>query len=99
MTPLRHGSGGPADPLFDIESRYRWRYADDCLQLTDAAIPASAGTGATLELHGHLAGRMADALQMLETAGVYMQPVLSLVWHTAAAGAAGLIVPSHEGGG
>lgn len=80
-----------SDPLFDIESRYRWHYADDCLRVSDAA-------NATLEIHGELAGRMADGLQMLETAGVYMQPILSLVWHTAAAGAAGLIVPGHEGG-
>ncbi|HCX68569.1 hypothetical protein [Parvibaculum sp.] len=79
------------DPLFDIESRYHWRYADDCLHLADEA-------NTTLEVHGDLAGRLADGLQMLETAGVYMQPVLSLLWHTAAAGSAGLIVPQHEGG-
>lgn len=74
------------DPLFEIDRRYRWSYADDRLLLTDV-------TNATLAVNGELAGRIADGLQMLETAGIYMQPVLSLAWHLAAAGSAGLICP------
>lgn len=76
-------------PLFDIDRRYSWRYADDRLHLTDEA-------SATLMVNGELAGRLADGLQMMEMAGIYMQPVLSLMWHAAAAGSAGLIYPDHE---
>lgn len=76
-------------PLFDIDRRYSWRYADDRLYITDDA-------NATLIVNGELAGRIADALQMFEVAGFYMPPILSLLWHAAAAGSAGLIYPDEE---
>lgn len=78
-----------SEPLFEIDSRYSWRYADDRLRMTDAA-------NATLIVTGDLAGRIADALQALEMAGLHMQPILSIVWHVGAAGSAGLIYPEHE---
>jgi hypothetical protein len=76
-------------PLFDADRRYSWRYADDRLRVTDE-------TNATLIVNGDLAGRIADALQALEMAGLHMQPILSILWHAAAAGGAGLIYPEHE---
>lgn len=79
-----------SDPLFTIDRRYRWAYADDRLAVTDV-------TNATLILNGELAGRIADGLQRMELEGHDIQQVLSLVWHTAAAGSAGLICPE-EGG-
>ena len=74
------------EPLFTTEPRFQWSYADDWLSITDV-------TNATLVINGELAGRIADGLQAMWHSGLYMQPVLSLIWHTAAAGSAGLICP------
>ncbi|MDP1628832.1 hypothetical protein [Parvibaculum sp.] len=84
------------EPLFEIDRRFTWAYAGDVLTVTDAATPAFAGAGAAMQLHGDLAGRIADGLQHMEMAGTHMPPVLSLLWHALAAGAAGLVVPAHE---
>lgn len=86
---LRQADTEKGRPLFDVERRYSWRYADDRLHVTDDA-------NATLIVNGELAGRIADALQALEMAGLHMQPILSILWHAAAAGSAGLIYPEHE---
>jgi len=86
---LRQADIEKGRPLFDMERRYSWRYADDRLHVTDDA-------NATLIVNGELAGRIADALQALEMAGLHMQPILSILWHAAAAGGAGLIYPEHE---
>lgn len=75
-----------SEPLFTIDRRFIWSYADDRLSITDV-------TNATLVINGELAGRIADGLQAMETAGLYMQPILSAAWHIAAAGSAGLICP------
>jgi len=86
---LRQADPVKGRPLFDADRRYSWRYADDRLHITDEA-------NATLIVNGDLAGRIADALQALEMAGLHMQPILSILWHAAAAGGAGLIYPEHE---
>lgn len=86
---LRQADIEKGRPLFDVERRYSWRYADDRLRVTDDA-------NATLIVNGELAGRIADALQALEMAGLHMQPILSILWHAAAAGGAGLIYPDEE---
>ncbi len=86
---LRQADPVKGRPLFDADRRYSWHYADDRLYITDE-------TSATLIVNGELTGRLADALQMFEMAGFYMQPILSIVWHTAAAGSAGLIYPDEE---
>lgn len=86
---LRQADIEKGRPLFDVERRYSWRYADDRLHVTDDA-------NATLIVNGELAGRIADALQALGMAGLHMQPILSILWHAAAAGGAGLIYPDEE---
>jgi len=82
------------EPFFNADDRtgprYRWRYAGDVLRLTDIE-------NAAIELHGELAGRVADLLQRLALESREMEPVLAAIWLTAAAGSAGLVVPCLEG--